>query len=117
MGRQGIALGRNIEYHPVPPTAAGRGVWVIDGQRIALGALGSPVPVQGRGNIVTTATKVVEHLLVGQVALGLDIRAAEGERGGRLGGLAAACQQAAQQQGEWVSGGAVCRHSDAPDLP
>ena len=63
MGRQGIALGRNIEYHPVPPTAAGRGVWVIDGQRIALGALGCPMPAQGRRDILPFAAKAVENLL------------------------------------------------------
>jgi hypothetical protein len=42
---------RDVEYDPVPETAAGWRVWVVDGNGEALGIARRGVPAQRRGNI------------------------------------------------------------------
>src|SRR5574344_1518726 len=64
--RQTLSLSRNVEHHPVPPTAAGGRVGVIDGQGIALGACRGSVPLQGRGLVLPAAAKTVVDLVGGQ---------------------------------------------------
>src|ERR1700689_34726 len=68
--RRGRALGkagyvwRDVEDDPVPETAAGRRVGIVNRERKALRALWRPGPRQGGRDIAARAAKAAEDLLV-----------------------------------------------------
>ena len=81
--------GRKVVHDPVPPSAAGGRVGIVDRQREALRGLGRPLPLQRGRDVVAAAAEAVEDVFVADgLALG---KIGTGQRERRRGARGEQC--------------------------
>src|SRR5579863_5657373 len=93
--RQAGHVRRDVENDPVPETAAGRRVGIVDREREALGAARRCRPGERGRDVAAGAAEALKNLLAGDLAARRDVRAGQGHR---LGGGASSAQESGEKR-------------------